>query len=151
MTARYPAFTLIELLVVVTIMIVLMSIGIASFSSAGKSARDAKRKSDMETVRQAMVVYKTQSATGDYPTGNYTTATATLVNASGAVHYLSPPAPTDPKNTGSYVYSGTVATTSTFCFCATLELPTSGNSNSNTCAGTWASTGYQYYCVQQPY
>mgnify|MGYP002363304913 CR=1 FL=1 len=56
MLNKRPAFTLIELLVVITIMIVLMSIGIASFSSDGKSARDAKRRSDLETIRQAMVM-----------------------------------------------------------------------------------------------
>lgn len=58
-------FTLIELLVVATIIVVLSAIGLVSFTNAGKSARNSKRKSDLETVRQALVLYK--SDTGSYP------------------------------------------------------------------------------------
>lgn len=58
-------FTLIELLVVATIIVVLSAIGLVSFTNAGKSARNSKRKSDLETVRQALVLYK--SDTGAYP------------------------------------------------------------------------------------
>ena len=62
---RKNGFTLIELLVVATIIVVLSAIGLVSFTNAGKSARNSKRKSDLETVRQALVLYK--SDTGAYP------------------------------------------------------------------------------------
>ncbi len=64
---RKNGFTLIELLVVATIIVVLSAIGLVSFTNAGKSARNSKRKSDLETVRQALVLYK--SDMGAYPIG----------------------------------------------------------------------------------
>lgn len=65
MRKKRNGFTLIELLVVATIIVVLSAIGLVSFTNAGKSARNSKRKSDLETVRQALVLYK--SDTGGYP------------------------------------------------------------------------------------
>lgn len=55
-------FTIIELLVVATIIAVLVAIGSVSFANAGKSARNSKRKADLETVRQALVLYKSDNA-----------------------------------------------------------------------------------------
>ncbi|MCL4208570.1 hypothetical protein KJZ63_02975, partial [Patescibacteria group bacterium] len=52
-------FTMIELLVVTTIIIILTSIGLVSYTSANRSARNGKRKADMEMVRQALVLYRT--------------------------------------------------------------------------------------------
>jgi prepilin-type N-terminal cleavage/methylation domain-containing protein len=87
-------FTLIELLVVATIIIILSAIGLVSYSNAGKSARNSKRKSDIETVRQALVLYK--SDTGGYPTDpSYDEMILELVNTGG---YISDPTPVDPKN-----------------------------------------------------
>src|SRR3972149_1590727 len=51
-TARQLGFTLIEILVVATIIIVLSTIGMASYQQAGVRARNGKRRADMETVRQ---------------------------------------------------------------------------------------------------
>src|SRR3989344_1793427 len=62
---RRQGFTLIELLVVTTIIIVLSTIGLVSYRQAGMSARNAKRKADLETVRQALVLYRTE--VGTYP------------------------------------------------------------------------------------
>lgn len=88
-------FTLIELLVVATIIVVLSAIGLVSFSTAGKSARNSKRKADLETVRQALVLYKSDN--GEYPNGlagaNYSAMITTL--SSG---YISDPTPVDPKD-----------------------------------------------------
>ncbi len=93
-------FTLIEILVVTTIIAVLALGAFVSFASAGRSARDSRRKTDLETVRQAMVLHKAE--TGCYPSGDYGTAVATLVSGG----YLSNPAPSDPKpSTNSYVYT----------------------------------------------
>jgi prepilin-type N-terminal cleavage/methylation domain-containing protein len=88
---KQSGFTLIELLVVATIIIVLSAIGMISFANAGRSARNAKRQSDLETVRQALVLYKSDE--GTYPTGNYTAIISTL--SSG---YISTPTPSDPKD-----------------------------------------------------
>jgi len=58
MKKRKTGFTLIELLVAISIIAILTVAGLISFSRASKVARDAKRKADLETVRQAMVQFK---------------------------------------------------------------------------------------------
>ncbi|HPS40706.1 MAG TPA: hypothetical protein PLQ50_01720, partial [Candidatus Woesebacteria bacterium] len=52
------AFTMIELLVATTIIILLTTIGLVSFRQASVSSRNAKRKADLETMRQALTLYK---------------------------------------------------------------------------------------------
>ena len=61
-------FTLIELLVVATIIIVLTTIGVVSYRNASIRSRDSKRKADLETVRQALVLYRSEA--GIYPSDN---------------------------------------------------------------------------------
>jgi len=117
--SKNKGFTLIELLVVATIITILSAIGLTSFVNSGKGARDAKRKSDLETVRQALVLYRSDN--GAYPTGaggaaGYTTVISTL--SSG--NYISSPTPIDPKNDVTYFYRYT-SNTSTFSLSATLE------------------------------
>lgn len=120
-------FTLIELLVVATIIVVLSAIGMVSFTNAGRSARNAKRQADLETVRQALVLYK--SDTGTYPT---TTAGATNakynIMIGGMSGYVSTPTPVDPKTGQSSCGSGSQAcdymyegTATTFSLQARLE------------------------------
>ncbi len=93
-------FTMIELLVVTTIIIVITSIGLVSYTSANRSARNGKRKADMEMVRQALVLYRTDN--GSYPDTNaFADMLATISD------YTSANSVTDPKNEGSYVYSYT--------------------------------------------
>lgn len=117
--SKNKGFTLIELLVVATIITILSAVGLTSFINSGKGARDAKRKSDLETVRQALVLYRSDN--GAYPTGDgsataYTNAISTL--SSG--NYISSPTPIDPKNDATYFYRYT-SNTSTFSLSATLE------------------------------
>ena len=50
-------FTLIELLVVVAIIGILSSVVLASLNTARSKARDARRKSDLNQIRTAMVMY----------------------------------------------------------------------------------------------
>ncbi|MCL4375001.1 type II secretion system GspH family protein [Patescibacteria group bacterium] len=47
-------FTLLEILVVIGIIAVLIGMGVASFSTAQKKARDAKRKADLQAVQKFM-------------------------------------------------------------------------------------------------
>lgn len=143
--SKKSGFTLIELLVVMTIIVLISVVGILNFREASKSARDGKRKTDLETVRQALVLYKSQ--VGSYITSNsYSGAgsvTATLTNA--ATKYLSNPIPVDPTNASPYVYTYTGnASAGTFCLCAQVE----NSSNANYGAGCTA--GSTHYCVIQP-
>lgn len=91
-------FTMIELLVVTTIIIVITSIGLVSYTSANRSARNGKRKADMEMVRQALVLYRTDNTS--YPaTSNFTTMLTTIAD------YTSATTVSDPKNDATYFYS----------------------------------------------
>lgn len=58
-------FTFIELIVVVTIMALLSGVGAVSYTQFNKQARDAKRKTDLETMRSSLELYK--STYGKYP------------------------------------------------------------------------------------
>lgn len=50
-------FTLIELLIVMVIIGILATIGLVNFSTARLKARDAKRKTDLETVAKSLEAY----------------------------------------------------------------------------------------------
>lgn len=149
---RKSGFTLIELLVVATIIIVLWSIGMVSFASASKNSRDGKRKSDMEVVRQALVMYKIDN--GTYPgslSGNSSTNYENLLAIQAFTSaYLSPPYPLDPKApTTKYQYTLNAGKTA-FCLCAQLEKSDAGNASglgNGTC--DW-SAGGSYHCVKNP-
>lgn len=61
-------FSLIELLVVATLIIILTTIGLVSYNKSLLNSRNAKRKTDLETIRQALVMYKLDN--GRYPNKN---------------------------------------------------------------------------------
>lgn len=86
-------FTLIEILVTVTIIAVLTAVGVVSYGSVNKNSRDAKRKSDIEQIRQALEMYKADM--GYYPPcGGYCQAIS-LASALVTRGYMSA-IPTDP-------------------------------------------------------
>lgn len=89
---------MIELLVVATIMVVLSTIGLVSYNQAGQNARNGKRKADLETVRQALVLYRAD--VGSYPAGSSFTGMLTTID-----DYISSTEIKDPRNEGSYVYT----------------------------------------------
>ena len=93
-------FTMIELLVVATIMILLTTIALVSYRSATQGSRNAKRKTDLQTVRQALVLYRSDN--GCYPADLTFTAMLTTISS-----YLSD-TPYDPQGSESaplYVYT----------------------------------------------
>lgn len=108
-------FTLIELLVAATILGILTTIGMASYRIANQKARDGKRKADMEQVRAALEIYRTEE--GVYPTqGTWTTMLAEIDD------YLSAATIADPKPLPHPQYTYTPAGTGrTYTVCATLE------------------------------
>lgn len=136
-------FSLIELLVVSTIIIVLSMIGMVSFSSSGKTARDNRRKTDMEVLRQSMVLYRAEN--GGYPANvaDYDGALGVLVDGG----YISDPTPADPSNKPDFSYTGSSDVTS-FCFCAKLEKDQGANMGSN--CSLIISANDPYYCVKNP-
>lgn len=95
------AFTMIELLVVATIIIILTTIALVSFSQANMSVRNGKRKADLETMRQSLLLYRQDK--GYYAVGSTVTFSA-LVTALHTEEYLSEATIQDPRNSGDYVY-----------------------------------------------
>jgi len=62
-------FTLIELLVVISIIGILASLALASYSGAQKQTRDTQRKSDLNQYRNALENYAAAN-NGVYPSGS---------------------------------------------------------------------------------
>ncbi|HUV43039.1 MAG TPA: prepilin-type N-terminal cleavage/methylation domain-containing protein [Patescibacteria group bacterium] len=102
-------FTLIELLVAVTIIAVLSGLALVSYQGARQSARDGKRKSDLEQIRSGLEMCRND--VGSYPVGSDPT--------SDCSDYLSP-MPEDPIDGRSYYYSGSA---NSYELCTALENP----------------------------
>jgi general secretion pathway protein G len=90
-------FTFIELMVAIVIVGVLSVAGMASYQSSLISSRDARRKMDLEQLRNAMEIYRSNSPNSMYPT---LTPGLTLMQA--PVQYIR--VPRDPKTNQPYGY-----------------------------------------------
>ena len=106
-------FTLIELLVVSTIIATLIGIASVSYVNTTKSARDAKRETDLEQIRQALETYRGENSI--YPAAASWTTTLT---SGGYISVI----PVDPKTQQDYTYTQPISTT-TYSLCADIELP----------------------------
>jgi len=111
---------MIELLVVTTIMIILTTIALVSYRQATQNSRNAKRKTDMEIVRQQLILYRSDN--GCYP------STATYLGMITEIGEYLNDIPYDPQGSAAspgytYVPSGTCQGTgaSGFTLGATLE------------------------------
>lgn len=124
-------FTVIEMLVVATIMAVLMTIGLVSYAQTSRSSRNAKRKADLESVRQALVLYNSDNDTYPDPASDGDNQ-AFLDMLVTIIDYINSTSIVDPK-TGTYDYTYS-STGSTFELCATLEI----------------KSGTESYCINNP-
>ncbi len=103
---RLPsAFTLVEILVVVTIIGMLAAAGSVSYTAFTKNSRDARRKADLEQIRSAIELYR--SNVGSYPTNSELTVSCTptdgIKDISGNTYMNK--VPLDPKcPKSSYAY-----------------------------------------------
>lgn len=117
-------FTLVELLVVISIIAVLSIIGITVFTGTQKSARDARRRSDVDAISKALETHYVFS-TG-YP----------IVN--DCTWYTGATCPKDPQT--NQLYTINPFTTSAYTVKALLE---NGNGNCQTTAAN------DSYCISQ--
>lgn len=117
-------FSLLELLVVISIIGILISLGVASFSTAQKKSRDARRKADIKAMQDGFEQYYAVN------NGSY----GADCNAMFAVSSIFPAgAPVDPKG-GTYTYT-CQSTAGAYCVCAYLE-GGEGDGNSDAAAAS---------------
>jgi len=147
-TTNRRGFTLLELLVVIAIIGILFSVAVASFSTAQKKARDAKRREDMKAIQNALEQY--YAANSGYPGSCFSSGDSLTIDDKGTPETSDDDIfifPTDPRNDGvsGYVYQGSPPCSSSgYCYCAQLE-ETTGNANNNACH---FASGGQYFCVK---
>jgi len=141
MKNKQKGFTLIELLVAMTIVSILMGLALVSYQGAKKTARDGKRKADLEQIRSALEMCRAD--TGSYPTTIYDTISC------GGQTYLSS-TPKDPVNSNQYAYTpspsncnplGSNKCTS-YTLCAVLEVGGGTVSGCGSC-GTGVTCNYK--------
>lgn len=127
------SFTLIETLVVATIIALLISGSVVSYSYLNRQSRDGKRKADIEQIRSALEMYR--SVNNIYPTRAPGNCTNLLPVLTPYIHQI----PVDPKST-QYSYYCTI-TTNDYTICAYLENGSGSCSNCGT-NGCGASCNY---------
>lgn len=112
-------FSMVELLVAATIIGVIAAAGLVSYTSANRSARNAKRQSDLEQVRAALELYRSENPT--YPSGNnWSSMITALTNGDFLSNSQNIEDPRDaPYNQYRYRTSGTSC--SGYDVCADLE------------------------------
>jgi len=119
-------FTLIELLVAMTIFAMMMAIALVSYQATRKSARDGKRKTEIEQIRSALEMYRADN--GEYPSGN--------LSAGGAIGtYLNIPVDADSVNRNYYY---TNLGSGRYAVCTALENTSGTSANCGTNCGTYA-------------
>jgi len=89
---KINAFTLVEILVVATIIGLLSIGGFVSYSRFGAQSRDARRKADIEQVRAALEMYKSNDTNSSY---------SLTIDALVTANYLKSK-PVDPKSDTDY-------------------------------------------------
>lgn len=117
----YSGFTLVELMVVMVIIGIIMALSTSAYQGAKASARDAKRKADLEDIRAALEIYRADC--GKYP--DAITAGGAIIGTETACSgnsYMSQ-VPQDPQNgTKSYRYEYKYdSTTKRYTLCSTQE------------------------------
>jgi len=128
-------FTLVEILVVATIVSLLATAGIVSYSQFINQSRDAKRKADLEQIRAALEMYRSNN--------NVYITSSQNDNCANILNYLISPTkyiekiPTDPKT--GYYYRCNISTND-FTIGAYLESQTTGT----TCGLCGTSTNCNY-------
>lgn len=142
-------FTLIELLVSVAIIAVLSAVGLSIFTNAQRRARDARRRADLNAVRDAAEQLFLNC--GKYPddTTEFVNATTGCTD-SGVVQYLqtgqdTASFPSDPRGGSTDPYEVVSASTTAYKVCADQEIDPTGVVD-----GDWAAgTNENDFCVNQ--
>lgn len=117
---RSRGFTLIELLVAMTIVAVLIGVALVSYQGIRKSARDGKRRSDLEQVRSALEMRRADC--GSYPATSLSSGGNIIGDGSTSTCLVTTTyitIPNDPVTGNNYSYTGA---TNSYALCAALEI-----------------------------
>lgn len=125
-------FTLVELMIVITVIAILATIAVVSFTRVQKQARDTKRKAEIKSLQTALQAYFTEKQ--HYPnTAPVTPGTAQVASVAltGLAPDYIPSIPTGPLGAAStvvppntdYIFV-TDSTGFTYGLCVALEAPT---------------------------
>lgn len=130
-------FTLLELLVVITIIGLLASVGLASYGRAQARARDARRQSDLTTLRNSLEIYYAEM--NQYPEGDW--QDVDIVLKDDLVPTYIRVIPSDPGGAGSVAYRyRSVSSGQGYCIAGNLE---TAEETESTCTVS-LEPGYNY-------
>lgn len=134
-------FTLIELLVAMTVMAVLIAVGLVSYQGAKKAARDGKRKADLEQIRSALEIYRSDCKTYPLALGTQLKGVYTPPAACSTSDVYMEQVPVDPGSC-SYSYS---SSTNSYVLCASQENLGVGSSvtGCGSCGGAGCPCNYK--------
>ena len=130
-------FTLIEILVVATIIGLLAGGGVLSYSQFARQSRDAKRKADLEQIRAALEMYRSNNNQYAPYIGNCSSYQA-LTTPTRYIQSM----PFDPKSSSGYFYYCNISTND-YTLGAALETSTTAcvpgqcGSNCTYCVGPY--------------
>jgi prepilin-type N-terminal cleavage/methylation domain-containing protein len=140
--AGRQGFTLIELLVTISIIGIILGIVSVGFSTAQKNTRDSRRKGDLTAIQKS--VEQCYVLESEYPD---TVESGSSISCGSQTTMNS--VPSDPKDTGSFVYTYSVsADNSSYCVCGVLDKSGTGNASNVGATGVCSliSDG-DYYCL----
>lgn len=127
-------FTLVELLIVIALIAILMSLGIVVYFGQQKSARDAKRRADVEAIVIAFEQKYEKTDKGKYD----------AVQNSDFSNAL----PKDPLSGQDYTFTPPLNTfpSPTYLICALLENIKGNSTSNNSITPPATPESGQYYC-----
>ena len=128
-------FTLVELVVVMAILAILLTLGAVNYQQALKKARDGKRKVDLESIRSALEMARSDCSA--YPIGILISGQAV---ACGGTTYIT--ISNDPHSSSyRYIYNGTA---NSYTLCAYLETGALTSACPGACGGNCGSDNCNY-------
>lgn len=141
---KNKGFTLVEILVVMSIIGILMGLTLTAFLGARKTARDGQRKADLEQIRSALEMRR--SDCGSYPVGSLSSGNDITGDGSSSTCLASTvymEIPNDPLSGAGrvYTYNGTA---NSYTLCTALE-----TGSSLSCPGSCANCGTGIPCTYE--
>lgn len=130
-------FTLVELIIAISLMAIVSTVGLASYTKSLSSRADARRKADLEQIKGALEMYRSNSTNSSYPTA--------LPTLAATPKYLT--VPVDPRDGRAYGYS---ASSGGYYLGATLEnipVPTCAVATLTSCTNFNSGTIRCNYCI----